>query len=330
MYHSLPLKNKRLIVTVLLFFSLALTASIAQAQFSVTGKVVSSEDQSPIPGVNILIKGTTNGTITDVNGVYTINLQTQNEVLVFSFVGFKIQEVSVNGRTQLDVTLPTEAKQLSEIVVTALGIKREERSLGFAAQTISENVVKDAKTNNWVNSLSGKVAGLNIQGAGAGPMGSSRITLRGESSLNLDNNQALIVVDGVPISSKITGTGFTSHLSADSPVDYGSTLSDLNPDDIDKITVLKGPGATALYGTRAAGGVIIITTKTGSRKDKGLGITFNSNVNIEEVNRYPDYQFEYGEGRTTAYYSYLDSPDGINTSTGAAAGRAWGPKFDGQ
>lgn len=330
MHHYLPFKNKRLIVTVLLLFSLACTATIAHAQFTLTGKVISSEDQSPVPGVNILIKGTSNGTITDVNGVYTINLETSNETLVFSFVGFASQEVSVNGRTQIDVTLVADAKQLSEVVVTALGIKREERSLGFSTQTVSENVVKDAKTNNWVNSLSGKVAGLNIQGAGAGPMGSSRITLRGESSLNLDNNQALIVVDGVPISSKITGTGFTSHLSADSPIDYGSTLSDLNPDDIDKITVLKGPGATALYGTRAAGGVITITTKSGSRKDKGVGITFNSNVNIEEVNRYPDYQFEYGEGRTTAYYSYLDSPDGINTSTGAAAGRAWGPKFNGQ
>ncbi|MBA4056274.1 MAG: SusC/RagA family TonB-linked outer membrane protein, partial [Marivirga sp.] len=135
---------------------------------------------------------------------------------------------------------------------------------------------------------------------------------------------------GVPVSSKITGTGYTSHLSADSPIDYGSTLSDLNPDDIENITVLKGPGATALYGSRAAGGAIIITTKAGSRKTKGLGITINSNFNIEQVNRWPDYQLEYGEGRTDAYYSYLDGPDGINTSTTVAAGRAWGPKFNGQ
>src|SRR6185436_17615946 len=138
--------------------------------------------------------------------------------------------------------------------------------------------VKDAKTNNWVNSLSGKVAGLNIQGTGAGPIGSSRITLRGESSLNLDNNQALIIIDEVPVSSKITGTGFTSHLSADSPVDFGSDISDLNPDDIEKITILKGPGATALYGSRAAGGAIIITTKSGQRKDKGIGVTYNTNM----------------------------------------------------
>jgi TonB-dependent SusC/RagA subfamily outer membrane receptor len=181
-----------------------------------------------------------------------------------------------------------------------------------------------------VNTLSGKVAGLNIQGTGAGPMGSSRVTLRGENSLNLDNNQALIIIDGVPVNSRITGTGFTSHLSADGPVDFGSGLSDINPDDIDKITVLKGPGATALYGSRAAGGAIIITTKSGQRTDKGIGVTFNSNVSIDQVNRWPDYQFEYGEGRTNAYYSYLDSPDGPNTSTGVAAGRAWGPRFNGQ
>lgn len=215
---------------------------------------------------------------------------------------------------------------LDQVVVTALGIRREEKSLGYAAQSVKGNAVKDAKTNNWVNSLNGKVPGLNIQSAGAGPMGSSRITLRGESSLNLDNNQALIVVDGVPVSSKISGTGFTSHLSQDSPVDFGSDISDLNPDDIEKITVLKGPGATALYGSRAAGGALIITTKSGSRKGKGLGITYNVNGSMDRVNRWPDYQFEYGEGRTDKYFSYLDSEDGPNTATGVAAGRAWGPR----
>ena len=138
------------------------------------------------------------------------------------------------------------------------------------------------------------------------------------------------MVDGVPVSSRITGTGFNSHLSADSPVDYGSSLSDINPDDIEKVTVLKGPGATALYGSRAAGGAIIITTKSGVRQDRGLGVTVNSNFSVEQINRYPDYQFEYGEGRSSAYFSYLDSEDGPNTATTVAAGRAWGPKFDGQ
>lgn len=300
------------------------------AQFSVSGTVISSDDKSPLPGVNIIVKGTNAGTITDSNGNYAIDAGSQDAVLVFSFVGFHAQESPVSGKTTIDIILTSDARQLSEVVVTALGIKREDKSLGYAAQSVNENAVKDAKSNNWVNTLSGKVAGLNIQGTGAGPMGSSRITIRGESSLNLDNNQALIVVDGVPVSSRITGTGFNSHLSSDSPVDYGSTLSDLNPDDIDKVTVLKGPGATALYGSRAAGGAIIITTKSGSKKDNGLGITINSNVSMEQVNRWPDYQFEYGEGRTDQYYSYLDSEDGSNTSTTVAAGRAWGPKFDGQ
>ncbi len=299
------------------------------AQNSVSGKVKDSKNE-PIPGVSVRVKGTTIGVTTDVNGDFKIATPASQGYLVFSSIGYSTTEIQLDKRSVYEVILAEDNKFLNEVVVTALGIKREEKSLGFAAQTINANAVVDAKTNNWVNSLSGKVAGLNIQGAGAGPMGSSRITLRGESSLNLDNNQALIVVDGVPISSKITGTGFNSHLAADSPVDYGSGVSDINPDDIENVTVLKGPGATALYGSRAAGGVIIITTKSGVRKDGSIGITFNSNFNIEQVNRYPDYQFEYGEGRTSSYYSYLDSPDGINTSTTAAAGRAWGPKFAGQ
>ena len=296
---------------------------------SVSGQVTSPSGEA-LPGVSILLKGGQSGTTTNAEGQYQLTVAATEPILIFSAIGFVTQEASVGRKSTLDVVLAEDTKTLNEVVVTALGIKREEKSLGFAAQTVNENAVKDAKSNNWANTLSGKVAGLNIQGAGAGPMGSSRITLRGESSLNLDNNQALIVVDGVPISSKITGTGYSSYLSADSPVDYGSSLSDINPDDIEKITVLKGPGATALYGSRAAGGAIIIVTKSGVRKDRGIGITVNSNFNVDQVNRWPDYQFEYGEGRTNAYFSYLASEDGPNTATTVAAGRAWGPKFDGQ
>jgi TonB-linked SusC/RagA family outer membrane protein len=300
---------------------------ITLAQQAIIGRVLSADNQQPVAGATIEIKNTGKKTITDKTGKFKIDA-VETDWLIITNIGYTEQIVKANEARL--VTLQKELKDLGEVVVTALGIKREEKSLGFAAQTVKENAVKDAKTNNWVNSLSGKVAGLNIQGTGAGPIGSSRITLRGESSLNLDNNQALIILDGVPVSGKITGTGFTSHLSADSPVDFGSDISDLNPDDIEKITVLKGPGATALYGSRAAGGAIIITTKSGQRKDRGIGITFNTNVSIDQVNRWPDYQFEYGEGRTMAYYSYGDSPDGVNTSTGVSAGRAWGPKFDGQ
>lgn len=322
---------KKIILRILLFlsFQCLISPQLLAQTLSITG-TVSSIKNEVLPGVNVQIKGTKTGTVTDGIGFFKLGLNSPNDVLVFSTVGFKNQEISVDKRAILNVILNEDTKSLEEVVVTALGIKREEKSLGFAATSISSHAVVDAKSNNWVNTLSGKVAGLNIQGVGGGPMGSSRITLRGETSLNLENNQALIILDGVPISSKITGTGFTSHLSADSPIDYGSTVSDLNPDDIENVTVLKGPGATALYGSRAAGGALVITTKSGARKDNRIGITINSNYNIEQVNRYPDYQFEYGEGRTNVYYSYGNSADGINTSTTAAAGRAFGPKFNGQ
>ncbi|WP_020607390.1 SusC/RagA family TonB-linked outer membrane protein [Spirosoma spitsbergense] len=327
------MKLRLLIFISLLFVCISLLSHTVLAQSAFLKGTVTDEQNQPLPGVNVVIKGTTTGTLTDVNGAFTLNPAqplTPAGALVFSFIGFDNTEVAIGSQRTFTVQLKTSNQTLSEVVVTALGIRREEKSLGYAASTVNENAVKAAKTNNWVNTLSGKVAGLNIQGAGAGPMGSSRITLRGESSLNLDNNQALIVVDGVPVSSKITGTGYSSHLSADSPVDYGSTVSDLNPDDIEKVTVLKGPGATALYGSRAAGGALIITTKTGARKDRGIGVTYNTTFNIEQVNRWPDYQYEYGEGRVDTYYSYLNSADGINTSTTAAAGRAFGPKFNGQ
>ena len=306
------------------------TLSGVEAQTnSVKGKVVAVTGDA-MPGVNVLVKGTFTGTTTAADGTYQLNSVPEGSVLVFSLIGYLTQEKAVGNQTVIDLALLEDTQLLNEVVITALGIRREEKTLGYAATTVRENAVKDAKSNNWVNTLSGKVAGLNVQGAGAGPMGSSRITLRGESSLNLDNNQALIVVDGVPVSNRVTGTGHNSHLSADSPVDYGSSVSDINPDDIESVTVLKGPGATALYGSRAAGGALIITTKSGARKDGGIGITVNSNISIEQVNRWPDYQFEYGEGRTDTYYSYLDSPDGPNTSTNVAAGRGWGPKFNGQ
>ena len=319
-------KQRLLLVIAFITFSFF---SFAQ---TVVGTVTDGSG-NPLTGATVEIKGAAIHAQTDAEGNFRITSAkplSNNDVLVFSYSGYKTIEWKYDGNKPIKLQLQPEEKLLAEVVITALGIRREEKSLGYAAQTVKENAVKDAKANNWVNTLSGKVAGLNIQGVGAGPMGSSRITLRGESSLNLDNNQALIIIDGVPASSKITGTGNSSYLSADNAVDFGSSLSDINPDDIDKITILKGAGATALYGSRAAGGAIIITTKSGQRKDKGIGITFNSNISIDQVNRWPDYQFEYGEGRTAAYYSYLDGPDGTNTSTGVAAGRAWGPKFNGQ
>lgn len=324
----------------LMTFLFCCLTSWAQQTALVTGTVINEKNEA-LQGVTVIVSsvnGKENYTgVTDEKGIFGFKRLQAGSSYNFSitYIGYepgsvKKYQVKQGENNSLLIKLNAISSSLDEVVVTALGIKREEKSLGYAAQSVSENAVKDAKTNNWVNSLSGKVAGLNIQGTGSGPMGSSRITLRGENSLNLDNNQALIVIDGVPVSSKITGTGYKAHLATDSPVDFGSDLSDINPDDIASITVLKGPGATALYGSRAAGGALIITTKTGTRKEKGLGVTLNSNVSIDQVNRWPDYQYEYGEGRTMNYFSYGDSPDGINTAIGVAAGRAWGPKFDGQ
>lgn len=332
---------KKIAVSIVLLFVFMGSINSQVPVATVTGTVISENGNILLAGVNVEAKqsGTSEilKSVTNEKGIFSFTQMKQDKFydFTFSYVGyantFLKQFKIVSGQNNsILIKMKTSENQLNEVIVTALGIKREEKSLGYAAQSVTENDVKDAKTNNWVNSLSGKVAGLNIQGTGSGPMGSSRITLRGENSLNLDNNQALIVIDGVPVSSKITGTGYKAHLAQDSPIDFGSDLSDINPDDIANVTVLKGPGATALYGSRAAGGALIITTKTGARKDKGLGITINSNFSIDQVNRWPDYQYDYGEGRTMAYYSYGDSPDGINTSTGVAAGRAWGPKFNGQ
>jgi TonB-linked SusC/RagA family outer membrane protein len=324
-----------------LFLLLSITTNLTAQQTNVVTGTVMNEKTDLLAGVTVSTHDAENktySTTTNEKGVFVFKQLKTGIVYEFSLthIGYestvlKSYLVKPTGNSSILITMRSGNVLLDEVVVTtALGIKRAEKSLGYAAQTVNENAVKDARTNNWVNALSGKVAGLNIQGTGSGPMGSSRITLRGENSLNLDNNQALIVVDGIPISSKITGTGYKAHLATDSPVDFGSDLSDLNPDDIASVTVLKGPGATALYGSRAASGALIITTKSGARKDKGLGITFNSNFSTDRVNRWVDNQYEYGEGRTNAYFSYLDSPDGINTATNVAAGRAFGPKYNGQ
>jgi hypothetical protein len=315
-----------------IFLLLITIFSFSATSQEISGRITDTTGRG-LEGATILLTATNDKVFSLSNGIFKLIPTKPIEkkiILRVTFSGFLPIDFVYSGTGPIEIILQPNSIALAEAIVTALGIKREEKSLGFAAQIVKENAVSDARTNNWVNSLVGKVAGLNIQGTGAGPMGSSRITLRGESSLNLDNNQALIIIDGVPVSNKISGTGFTSHLSQDSPVDYGSAVSDINPDDIEKVTVLKGAGATALYGSRAAAGVIIITTKSGATKPKGLGITYNSTISMDEVNRWPDYQYEYGEGRTSAYYSYGNSADGVNTATGVAAGRAWGPKFNGQ
>ncbi|MCH7408505.1 SusC/RagA family TonB-linked outer membrane protein [Belliella sp. DSM 111904] len=296
----------------------------------VKGRVIEELTGEGLPGVNVVIQGKNKGTITGMDGEYSISVEV-GDVLIFSYVGFKRQEYVIGNETTIDVTL-TEDDSLAEIVVTALGIKREEKALGYASTTVNGEELTDALPNNWSDALTGKVAGLNLIKSGGGPAGSTQIILRGETSLTGDNS-ALIVVDGVVISGssgQLTGQGSGSYLSADSPVDFGSSLSDINPDDIASVTVLKGPAAAALYGARGANGAIMITTKSGSStQTKGLGITFSSNTAFDMINRWPDYQNEYGQGNVGGdlYYSYGATEDGPSTYSTSSA---WGPRFDGQ
>jgi len=278
---------------------IALVASqFAMAQFTVSGKVTSGDDQSPIPGVNILVKGTTNGTISDVQGAYTLSTNSPNDVLVFSYVGFTTQEVILNGRSTLDVVLASDATQLSEVVVTALGIEKDKSKIGYATQEVKAGQLLKAREPNPINSLVGKVAGLNV-GSSAELIGAPAISLRGRSNV-------LYVVDGVPIN---------------------SDTWNISPDDIDTYTVLKGPSASALYGTRGVNGAIIITTKRGSEDNRGFSVDFNSS-NMWE-NTYltiPKVQDEYGPG-DHGRYAYADGKGGGLYDSDYDI---WGPRFNGQ
>ena len=320
---------------VLVLLSLSGSPAVGQTP-TLTGTV--TDDQGlALPGASVALKGTTTGTSTDSHGAFALSAG-PGAVLVVSFVGYTSQEVPVGLNTTVSVKMAPDAKQLNEVVVTALGIKREQKALGYATQTIGGESLLEARPNNFAQALSGKVAGLNLLSAGSGPVNSVRVSLRGDNSLNPNGNNALVVLDGVPLNSGLTSSGVGSAYGAgsgnDVPVDFGNGIADLNPDDIASITVLKGASATALYGSRAANGALIITTKSGARSTQGIGITVNSNVSLQTVLKWPDYQYEYGQGTGRAinaagepYYSYAASPDGAATG---GTSSAFGPKFNGQ
>lgn len=298
-------------------------AQLAMAQVQVSGRVLSGEDQSPIPGVNILVKGSTNGTITDVNGDYSITVSNRTDILVFSFVGFVSQEIAINGNTTVNVTLNSDAKQLSEVVVTALGIQKEKKALGYAVQSVTSENLTTARETNVVNQLAGKIAGVTVVGSPSGIGGSSRVSIRGERSVDLNKNQPLYVIDGVPISNGITGGSGRNNLE----VDFGNGASFVNSDDIESMTVLKGAAAAALYGSRAANGVIVIKTKSG-KGSKGLGVEINSNTTFESVLRLPDYQNVYGQGNGNGGDFAFVNGGGAGLTDGVD--ESWGPAFNGQ
>lgn len=242
-----------------------------QIAITVTGTVISAADGSTLPGVTIQVKGTTQGTVTDIDGRYEIEVESDG-ILIFSYIGFGTQEIEVNNRSVIDVAMEESASALDEVVVTALGIKREEKSLGYSVERISGENVQRVAQENVLSALAGKVAGVSI--ANTGGAGSSvNMVIRGATSLSTDN-QPLFVIDGVPISSSINNVG---GFGGDNRVDYGNAIADLNPNDIEDISILKGPSAAALYGTRAGNGVVLITTKR-AIEGQPMKITLSSNT----------------------------------------------------
>ncbi|MGG7660900.1 SusC/RagA family TonB-linked outer membrane protein [Dyadobacter sp. BHUBP1] len=287
-------------------------AGFAQ-DLSIKGKVQSADGY--LPGASILIKGTSRGSTTDTNGDFTLSAPA-NATLVISFIGYKTLEIPVGSKTVLDITLENDATQFNEIVVTALGIAREKKALGYAVQEVSGKTLTQARETNLVNSLSGRLAGVQVTNSNGAPGSSSRMIIRGASSIG-SNNQPLFVVDGVPVDNSNFGSG--------TGIDYGNAAAAINPDDVESINVLKGPSAAALYGSRGANGVVLITTKSG-KGTKGIGVSFNSNTAFESPFRLPKWQNEYGQG-AKGLFSYVD---GTGAGVNDGVDESWGPKLDGR
>ncbi|MFT6842209.1 MAG: TonB-linked SusC/RagA family outer membrane protein, partial [Psychroserpens sp.] len=306
-----------MIQKVLKLFSLTciLGFSSLQAQ-TVNGKITDALDGTPLPGVSVIVKGTSTGVSSDFDGMYSLDVKKSNAILQFSYMGYVAQEVSVNGRTLINIKLEQGAESLDEIVVTALGIKKSTRSLGYSLTEVKGDEMSANRQTNAINALQGKVAGVNITGNATGAGGSSRVIIRGNTSLT-GNNQPLYIVDGIPIGNANNGSAGLWGGS-----DGGDGISSINPDDIASVSVLKGGPAAALYGSRAATGVIIITTKTG-KNQKGFGVEYSTSYTFDEVNtNLQDFQTEYGQG------ALGERP--VNTAAAFENGTSsWGEKYDG-
>jgi TonB-linked SusC/RagA family outer membrane protein len=311
----------------------------APADITVTGRV-NDESGEALPGVSVLIKGTQRGTTTDQNGSYSLTVENTDATLVFSFVGYVPQEVAVGNRSSIDITLAPDTKNLDEVVVTALGIKRDKKALTFATGELKGTDFTNARETNLATALSAKVAGVQVTTSAGGMAGASRVIIRGNSSLS-GNSQPLYVVDGVPIdNSNRRSLGSQTFATG---VDGGDGISNINPSDIESVTVLKGPNGAALYGQLGANGVIIITTKSGSRNRKPT-IQYNGSFSVGNALVKPDYQNEYGQGFNGNFTFYRQAngtvvPYNANLTGGIpklSGGRnpttrgSWGPKMEDQ
>ncbi len=298
----------RLKTTLCLLLSLiSMTFSLAQERL-VTGNV--TDGVKPLPGVTIVVQGTRRGAVSDIEGNYKIKLQSEDKVLEFNFIGMKSQVVEIGTRSKIDVVLEEDTEELDEVVVTANAIEREKRTLGYSVTSVKGEEVDRVKSTNFLNSLSGKVPGVQISQASSNPGGSTRIVIRGTNSLS-GGNQPLIVVDGIPVSNTNVSTGS----GIQGAFDAGNGAGEINPADIASVTVLKGASAAALYGSRAANGAIIITTKRG-KESAGPTVSINSSVRVENPNRLPSFQNKYAQGYDGKYDKNAEN--------------GWGPIIDSQ
>lgn len=293
----------------LLFLLFFCAAVMARAQSKTVSGKVSAPDNDALPGVNVLVKGTNIGTATKADGTYQVNVPAKGGTLVFSFIGYKSKEVEIGTQTTLNVSLEADLVNLSEVVVTANAIVREKKELGYAVSTVNGVELTKARDPNLLNSLAGKVAGVRISQQSGTVGGSSRVMIRGANSIS-SASEPLFVVDGIPISNSSFNNSETDIVTGG--VDVGNRAGDLNPDDIESMTVLKGAAASALYGSRARNGVIVITTKRGKVGAKKMNITVNSSYRSDNVLRAPELQEQYAQGNLGVYNPQL--------------GNGWGPK----
>jgi TonB-linked SusC/RagA family outer membrane protein len=296
-----------------------LLCSFSYAQTNISGTVTSKTDGLPIPYATIQATNGANA-ISDDDGKFNITA-TSETILTISSIGFKKQIITVGNQNTFFIQLEDDTTNLDEVVVTALGLERESKELGYAVQTIKSDKLTEVKTVNFLDNLAGKFAGVTISQGATGVGSSSKVTIRGEASFS--NNNPLFVVDGIPINNNTVFNNTNEAAAGFQEIDFGNGAMEVNADDIDNVTVLKGPSAAALYGTRAANGVIVITTKDGS-KSKGLGISVNTSVFIDTAFRLPDFQNSYGQGNS-GQFEYVD---GLGGGTNDNITYSWGPRLD--
>jgi TonB-linked SusC/RagA family outer membrane protein len=333
-------QNKKIIRLLLAIFLYGLSIPDGFAQNNISGTVEDETGQS-LPGVSVLVTGTTLGTVTDIDGKFSLSLPQGSNRLTLSYIGYVTQQIDVGSQTVLRIILQEDTQAMDEVVVTALGVQRERKELGYTVQSLKPEDLITTQDNNIVNSLSGKIAGVQVSNSGSQIGASSRIIIRGNSSFA--GNQPLFVVDGVPIDNS------TTNLDGGGGLDYGNAAADIDPENIESLTVLKGANAAALYGNRAAHGVILIETKKGKKAKQGLGVEFNSSLVMDVPSYFMNFQNEYGIGTRGGEYDwqqYLNNNPGSNLSyneyakqftynyvDGVGGGvqenaTSWGPKLD--